>query len=97
VAPCPCSQCLAASTPERDNDVEQIAAAVAERLQDSLLKLPAEVVDLLKPFTGYTTRWVMTGGFDATYAETQVLADGGLRFAVMAPTGYTLFERTFRP
>jgi hypothetical protein len=77
---------------------EEIADAVAERLAEGFFKLPADVVDALRPYAGQRTTCVITSSMASIKTEIIVQDDGGFTFGLLDCTGRpVIVERRYHP
>ncbi len=77
---------------------EELANAVAERLAAGFLKLPADVVNHLKPYAGYRTTFPIDGSIASLKAEIIIQEDGGFTFGLLTCTSqHVMVERRFHP
>lgn len=80
-----------------EEQLDQIAELVAEKLQTSILKLPPEVSEVLKKYQGWLYRGPICSGDWPLHIETTVLARGGLRVGIYDASGQRWFERVLEP
>lgn len=80
-----------------EQDVEQLAGQIADRLHASVLKIPASVAEDLKPYSGWKTRTMICGGNWPIAIETTITADGGIQLRVTDTLGNVALERVLSP
>ena len=77
--------------------VDELAAAVAERLHKSLLQIPQEIAEALKPEAGSCYLIPLGRGPQSIRLQSLVLVDGGVEVRLTDFLGKHLFSRVLHP
>lgn len=80
-----------------EQETEQIAATIAERLHKSVLQIPAEMAEYLKEWKGWLGYTDICGGPWPYRLNTCITADGGIQLLLLTADGDRILERTLHP
>lgn len=73
-----------------NDEITPLADQIAAKLQESLLKMPQEMVDRLKPYHGWSAACRLGMQEDEIIVDLRILADGALGILFSNVTGQPL-------
>lgn len=80
-----------------EQEIKELAEAIANNLHASVLKIPAEVANALKPYSGWQTRTMICGGDWPVSIDTKIMSDGGIHLKLTSADGILWMDRVLSP